>query len=162
MNQPDFKTADLCDEYADALQIAEPGYRSYGGKEKFYGEISTVKCFEDNSMVRQQLSTPGHGRVLVVDAGGSTRCAMLGDLLASMAIQNGWNGVIMHGMIRDSEDIQQMPLGVMALGTHPKKSEKRDVGDIDIEIDFSNLRISPGDWVYADHDGIIVAQQKLF
>jgi regulator of ribonuclease activity A len=161
MTPPDFKTADLCDEYEGALQIIDPGYRGFGGKAKFYGEISTVKCFEDNSRVRQQLSTPGRGRVLVVDAAGSNRCAMLGDLLAAMAIQNGWSGIIMHGMIRDSEDIGQMPIGVMALGTHPRKSEKHDIGDIDIEIDFSGVRINPGDWVYADHDGIIVAQQKL-
>ena len=161
MNEDNFKTADLCDDFADSLQIVEPGYRSYGGKLRFCGEVSTVKCFEDNSKVRQQLSTPGRGRVLVVDAGGSRRCAMLGDLLAAMAIQNGWNGVIMHGLIRDTEDIGQMPLGVMALGAHPRKSEKRDIGDIDVPVCFGCARFSPGDWVYADHDGIIVAQQKL-
>ncbi len=160
-NTQGFKTADLCDDYAECLQIAEPGYRHYGGISKFYGEISTVKCFEDNSMVRQQLSTPGHGRVLVVDAGGSRRCAMLGDLLASMAIQNGWRGIIMHGMIRDSEDIAQMPVGVMALGTHPKKSEKQGICDIDIAVNFAGICFQPGEQVYADHDGIIVAQQPL-
>lgn len=161
MNQTDFKTADLCDEFSSSLQIVEPGYHHFGGHKKFCGEISTIKCFEDNSMVREQLSNPGRGRVLVVDAGGSRRCAMLGDLLAAMAVQNGWSGVIMHGMIRDSGDIAHMPLGVMALGVHPKKSEKQNIGDIDIPVCFGCTRFNPGDWIYADHDGIIVAQQPL-
>ncbi len=161
MNQPDFKTADLCDEWVDELQIVEPGFRHFGGHQKFCGEISTVQCYEDNSKVRQQLSTPGRGRVLVVDAGGSRRCAMLGDLLAAMAIQNGWSGVIMHGLIRDSDDIRQMPIGVMAQGTHPKKSDKRGLGDIDVLVNFHGAHFTPGHWVYADHDGILVAAQKL-
>jgi len=156
-----FKTADICDEFSASLQIAEPGFKSYGGNNVFSGAISTVKCFEDNSKVRQQLSSAGNGRVLVVDAGGSKRCAMLGDMLAALAIENGWSGIIMHGMIRDSEDISRMPIGVMALGTHPKKSEKKDHGDIDIELHFSGIEWTPGNWVYADHDGIILAKKEL-
>ena len=156
-----FKTADLCDEFSTSLQIIEPGFISYGGQLCFYGPVSTVKCFEDNSKVRQQLSTPGHGRVLMIDAGASTRCAMLGDLLVGFGVENDWAGIIMYGMIRDSVDISNMPIGVMALGTHPKKSEKKNKGDIDIDINFPGATIKPGDWVYADQDGIIISNKKL-
>ena len=158
---PNYKTADLCDEFSDKLNIIEPGFISYGGNIFFQGPISTVKCFEDNSKVRHQLSTPGNGRVLVVDAGGSRRCAMLGDILADMGVKNGWNGIIMNGLIRDSFEISQMPIGVMALGMHPEKSEKKNIGDIDTEISFSGVTFKPGDWVYADHDGIVLSKEQL-
>jgi len=156
-----FKTADLCDEYADLLRIVYPGFLNFGGLTSFQGPISTVKCFEDNSKVRQQLSTAGHGRVLVVDAGGSRRCAMLGDILAAMGVDNGWAGVVMYGLIRDSLEISQMPLGVKALGTHPLKSDKKDIGDIDIEVSFCGVTIKPGEYLYADHDGIIISSTDL-
>ena len=156
-----FKTADLCDDYSDILQILEPGMLDFGGNIKFAGRISTVRCFEDNSKVREQVSSAGEGRVLVVDAGGSKRCAMLGDILADKAVKNGWAGVIMYGLIRDSEDIGQMELGVKALGTYPKKSEKRDIGDIDVAVTFMGVRFNPDAWVYADHDGIVVSDCDL-
>ena len=156
-----FKTADLCDDYSDQLEIVEPGYLSYGGHASFYGPVSTIKCFEDNSKVREQLSTPGHGRVLVVDAGGSKRCAMLGDLLAQKGVDNGWASVIMHGLIRDSDDISRMPIGVRALGTHPKKSEKKNMGFVDMDVSFSGVSFRPGDYVYADHDGIVLSHTEL-
>jgi len=160
-DQRNSKTADLCDKFSHKLQIVQPGFTSYGGNIFFQGPVSTIQCFEDNSKVRQQLSTKGQGRVLVVDAGASLNCAMLGDMLAAMGVENGWTGIIMNGMIRDSDDIKQMPIGVMALGTHPKKSEKNDVGEIDTEINFSGVTFKPGDWVYADHDGIVLSQSKL-
>lgn len=156
-----FKTADLCDDYSDSLDIVEPGFISYGGEPVFSGPIATIKCFEDNSKVREQVSSPGNGRVLVVDAGGSKRCAMLGDILAQKAVDNGWAGVIMYGLIRDSHDISQMPLGVMALGTHPQKSEKKNIGEVDITIKFAGVTFHPGDFVYADHDGIILSRTEL-
>ena len=156
-----FKTADLCDEFAGLVEIVEPGFLGYGGEAVFCGPISTVKCFEDNSRVREQLSTPGHGRVLVVDAGGSQRRAMLGDLLAQMAVDNHWVGVVMYGMIRDSHDINQMSIGVRALGTHPLKSEKKNIGDIDVEVSFHGVTFKPGEYLYADHDGILVSHENL-
>lgn len=156
-----FKTADLCDEFSDRIQIVDPGLLGYGGNAVFSGPVSTVKCFEDNSKVREQLSTPGAGRVLVVDAGGSRRCAMLGDILAQKGVDNGWAGVIMYGLIRDSHDIGQMPIGVKALGTHPLKSEKRDIGDVDTSVHFMGVTFKPGDFLYADHDGVIVSPQPL-
>ena len=156
-----FKTADLSDDYSDILQVLEPGMQDYGANIKFAGRISTVRCFEDNSKVREQLSSPGNGRVLVVDAGGSKRCAMLGDILADKAVANGWAGVIMYGLIRDSEDIGQMNLGVKALGVFPKKSEKRGLGDVDVTVTFMGVTFNPDAWVYADHDGIVVSDCDL-
>ena len=156
-----FKTADLCDEHSDTLQIAEPGMDGFGGRARFYGKISTVKCFEDNSLVREAVGEPGEGRVLVVDAGGSRRCAMLGDMLAAKAVENGWSGVIMNGLIRDSADIAAMDLGVKALGTHPLKSVKKGVGERDVEVRFAGLRFVPGEFVYADEDGIVSSVEAL-
>ena len=157
----DYPTADLCDQHSDRLQILEPGLRHFGGREAFHGRIATVKCFEDNSRVRERLETPGEGRVLVVDAGGSPRCAMLGDQLAQLALDNGWAGVLLHGMIRDSAVIAGMPLGVMALGTHPKKSDKQGIGQVEVALRFGGVDFRPGDWLYADRDGVVVAPEPL-
>ncbi len=156
-----FKTADLCDDHLDRVKVMQPGFMDFGGQIMFSGQVSTIKCYEDNSKVRQQLNTAGMGRVLVVDAGGSRRCAMLGDILAGMAVDNGWSGIVMYGLIRDSYEISQMPLGVKALGTYPLKSKKQDIGDIDVEISFGGVDIRPGDYLYADHDGIIISKNNL-
>ncbi len=155
-----FKTADLSDLYPD-LQHCMPGLISYGGHSSIQGSVHTVKCFEDNSLVRELLSQPGDGAVLVVDAGGSMRCAMLGDILAAKARDNNWAGVIMNGLIRDSVDIAAMPVGVWALGTYPKKSRKQGVGDVDIVVHFHGVTFTPGDYLYADADGIVVSSSKL-
>ena len=156
-----FKTADLCDEHSDKLQICEPGFSDFGGRARFHGKISTIKCFEDNSLVREAVDEPGDGRVLVVDGGGSLRCAMLGDMLAAKATANGWSGVIMNGLIRDSADIATMDLGVKALGTLPLKSVKKGVGERDVEVRFSGVRFVPGEFVYADEDGIVCSGDAL-
>ncbi len=156
-----FKTADLCDEYADSLQICEPGFSDYGGRRRFFGQISTIKCFEDNSLVREAVAEPGEGRVLVVDAGGSMRCAMLGDLLAAKAVAKGWAGILMYGLIRDSADIAEMDLGVKALGTHPLKSVKRGVGERDLVVRFAGVSFVPGAYLYADEDGILCSETPL-
>ena len=156
-----FQTADLCDEYTESLQICEPGFSHFGGRSRFFGQISTIKCFEDNSLVRDAVGEPGEGRVLVVDAGGSLRCAMLGDLLAAKAAANGWAGVLMNGLIRDSVDIAQMDLGVMALGTYPLKSVKRGLGERDVVVRFSGVNFVPGEYLYADEDGIVCSASAL-
>lgn len=156
-----FKTADLCDEHASSIQICEPGFSSFGARARFSGQISTIKCFEDNSTVREAVAEAGNGRVLVVDAGGSRRCAMLGDLLAAKAADNGWSGVLMYGLIRDSADIAQMDLGVMALGTHPLKSVKKGVGERDVVVRFAGVRFVPGEYLYADEDGIVCSAAAL-
>ena len=156
-----FKTADLCDEHSDSLKIAQPLFNDYGKKISFGGEISTVKCFEDNSLVRSQLEQPGNGRVLVVDGGGSTRCAMVGDILAQMGADNGWSGIIVYGCIRDSGVIATIDIGVKALGTLPLKSLKKGEGDIDITVHFADVDFVPGQFAYADEDGIIVSPRAL-
>lgn len=156
MTDNPLKTADLYDIHEEALQICSPVFRHFGGRRNFHGPIATLKCFEDNSLVREQLGQPGEGRVLVVDAGGSLRCAMLGDQLAQMAVENGWAGVVIFGCIRDAVEISDMPLGVLALATHPRKSVKRGVGEVGGMVNFAGVSFRPGEWIYADEDGVVV------
>lgn len=156
-----FKTADLCDEHSDSLSIAQPLFQDYGQKISFCGEISTVKCFEDNSQVRKQLEQPGNGRVLVVDGGASMRCAMVGDVLAQMGADNGWSGIIVYGCIRDSGVISTIDIGVKAMATYPLKSVKKGIGDVDVPVHFADVDFIPGHYVYADEDGIILSKTAL-
>jgi regulator of ribonuclease activity A len=156
-----FKTADLYDQYEEQLRICDPVFRDFGGVRCFSGPAVTVKCFEDNSLVKSTLAEPGAGRVLVVDAGGSMRCAMLGDLIAASAVANDWAGVILFGCVRDSVEIGGMALGVKALGTNPRKSQKRGEGQCDLPVTFAGVRFAPGDWVYCDPDGILAADGPL-
>lgn len=154
------KTADLSDKYPN-VHICEPIFQSFGGNSQFGGQIRTVKCFEDNTFIRQTLSEKSDGGVLVVDAGSSMRCAMLGDILAQMGVDNGWVGGIFFGLIRDSADINQMPFGVKALGTIPVRSVKEGLGKVDVPVRFAGVNFNPGDYVYADEDGVIVSSEKL-
>lgn len=155
------QTTDLCDAHENKLRIAAPIFRSYGGNPAFHGRIATLKIFEDNGLVRQVLDTPGDGRVLVIDGGGSLRCALLGDQLAALAVMHNWAGVVVWGCIRDSLAISAMDLGVLALATHPQKTIKKNLGDIDIAVSFAGIEFQPGDWLYADADGLIVSSERL-
>ena len=157
----EFKTADLCDDHIDELQILNPLYKSYGLKKSFFGQAVTVKVFEDNVLVKNMLGTDGTGKVLVVDGGGSTRCALLGDNLANMAIENNWAGVIIHGCIRDSGEINKMDVGIRAVNTCPAKSIKRGEGQTNINIEISGAKITKDDYIYSDEDGIVVSKKKL-
>lgn len=161
MDTNSFTTADLCDAASDELQVCAPLFRDYGGQRRFSGPIATIKCFEDNSRVREVLDMPGDGRVLVIDAGGSTRCAVLGDLLAKKAVDNGWQGVIVHGAIRDSAVIATLPLGVKAVATCPLKSVRHSEGQSGVQLRFGGITCRPGDWVYADEDGVVFATCAL-
>ena len=146
-----------------AMQFVEAGYlRDFGGVLKFSGPASTVRCFENNPLVREALNEPGQGRVLVVDGGGSKRCALLGDNLAGLASENGWAGVVINGCLRDAEDIRAIPIGVKAIAPHPLKSSKRDPGARDVPVSFAGVTVAPGDWVYADMDGVIVGGKEKF
>jgi regulator of ribonuclease activity A len=158
-----FKTADLCDAHYDSgtVQISHPVFSDYGGLAKFSGRVRTVLCFEDNSKVREMVSSEGEGCVLVVNAGASQRCAMLGDILATKAVDNGWSGIIMNGYIRDSAEISAMQLGVKALGTMPLKSVKKGEGNVDVAVAFAGMRFQPGSYVYSDEDGIICSRAAL-
>lgn len=157
----DFHTTDLCDAHSDVIQIAAPGLRDYGGKTSFFGPISTVRTFEDNSLVRQTLERAGKGGVLVVDGGGSLRCALLGDQLGELAVENGWQGIIVNGCVRDSKALSRLDVGVKALNTHPLKSVKRDYGDENVPVNFSGVTFKPGHYVYADPDGVVIAPDPL-
>ena len=162
MKTMELKTTDLCDAHADKVSIAEPiGFKDFGGNKTFSGKMHIVKCFEDNSLVRKALEQNGEGKVLVVDGGGSLRCALLGDMLADLAIKNKWNGVIVYGCIRDSEAIAKLPLGVKALNAIPLKSNKRNEGQENISVKFAGVDFVPGHFVYCDSDGIIVAKESL-
>lgn len=157
-----FATADLYDEFGDDLQVVEPGFRDFGGSGVFHGQIRTVQCFEDNSLVREVLETGGHRNVLVVDGGNSLRCALLGDQLAALAKKNDWAGVIVNGCVRDSSALAETSIGVKALAVNPRKSVKLGAGERDIPVRFANVTFTPGDFVYADEDGIVVSSRALF
>ena len=154
-------TADLCDEHGDQVQVCEPIFHAFGGRRTFHGEVSTIHCFEDNSRVKEAVESPGGGRVLVVDGGGSKRKALLGDKLGLAAVTNGWAGVIIHGSIRDSAELSRMDLGIRAVGTIPLRSDKRGKGERDVPIRIAGVSIRPGDFVYADEDGIITSPSPL-
>ena len=154
-------TPDLCDEYGDAVQVAEPVFRHYGGLRRFGGEAVTVKCFEDNSKVGEMLRADGNDRILVVDGGGSNRRSLLGDKLVTLALQNHWRAIVIYGYIRDVEEIAAMLVGVLALGTVPRKTEKRGVGQVNVPVQMAGLTIKPGNFIYADGSGLIVAEQAL-
>jgi regulator of ribonuclease activity A len=154
-------TTDLCDAHEGKVRVAAPMFRSYGGRKAFCGPIATLKLFEDNGLVRTALEGPGNGRVLVVDGGGSLRRALVGDQLAALGVKNGWNGIVVYGCIRDSRAIAGMDIGVFALATHPQKTVKRNQGDSEIAVTFGGVTFTPGEWIYADEDGVIVSSSFL-
>ena len=156
-----FATADLYDEHGDSVQVALPMFNDYGGKQKFSGPIATLKVHEDNTLVRAALEQQGEGKVLVVDGGASLRCALVGDMLAQLGLDNGWNGIIVSGCIRDSKVIATMDIGVKALNTNPKKSVKKGEGQSNISVSFAGITFVPGEYVYADEDGVLVSSEKL-
>lgn len=154
-------TPDLCDEYPELVSVVEPMFNNFGGKDNFGGQIVTVKCHEDNSKVKELVATDGAGKVMVVDGGGSLRHALLGDMLAEKAVSNGWEGLIIYGCIRDVDVIMQTDLGVQALATNPLKTDKRGLGDVDVSVKFGGVIFNPGEYVYADNNGIIVSPKEL-
>ena len=152
---------DLCDQFPDLVQVVEPMFGNFGGREVFSGEIVTLKAFEDNSLVREQVALPGKGKVLVIDGGGSMRRAMLGDMLAEQAAKNGWEGMLINGCIRDVNAIGETDLGVAALGTHPMKTDKRGLGDLNVAVTFGGVTFRPGHYLYADNNGVLISPQPL-
>ncbi len=156
-----YSTPDLCDAYPELVKVAEPMFSNFGGRDSFGGEIVTLKCFEDNSLVKQQAELDGTGKVLVVDGGGSLRCALLGDMIAERAAHNGWQGMVIYGCVRDVDVLAQTDLGVQALASHPLRTEKRGLGDLDVIVTFAGLTFRPGEYLYADNNGIIVSPSPL-
>lgn len=161
-----FATADICDDHPQLLEdgrlaVLPPVFRSFGRHPKFAGPASTLRVFEDNALVRAVLETPGNGNVLVIDGGGSLRRALVGGQLALLARDNGWAGIVIDGCVRDVEEINACEVGVRALATHPQKSAKRGAGERSVRVTISGVPITPGDWIYADADGVLVARQKI-
>lgn len=154
-------TCDLCDKFEDKVRVLELPLSDFGGRIAFSGIVSTVKALEDNSLVREAVSEPGKGRVLVIDGGGSLRRSMLGDMLAEKAVANGWSGVLVNGAIRDSVAIGELDLGVKAIATCPMKTDKQGQGLRDVPVEFGGLVIRPGQWLAADEDGVVLADSAL-
>jgi regulator of ribonuclease activity A len=155
MTTPDFSTCDLCDVHKDdtsgLFRVLPPVFRDFGARRRFAGAVSTVRCFEDNSLVKAALEEAGKHRVLVVDGGGSLRRALLGGNLAAAAVRNGWSGIVVHGCVRDSVELARSEVGVVPLPT-----EKRNTGARDVPVQVAGVWVRPGDWLYADDDGIVV------
>lgn len=156
-----FKTADLCDHYSDELSICEIEFKSYGKRTRFSGPVSTVRVFEDNVLVKEALQQIPAGNVLVVDGGGSRKCALMGDILGDIAQKRNLAGVIIYGCIRDSAELAQMDIGVFAIGTNPLKSIKEGKGERDLPLYFGGINWHAEDYVYADEDGVILASREL-
>lgn len=156
MSASGLSTADLWDEQGHLLDSASLPWRHYGGRRWFSGPASTVRCHRDNALVKAALAEPGAGRVLVVDGGGSIESALLGDLIAGSAVANGWSGVVVHGAVRDVDALAGLPLGVVALGSNPRKSAKDGVGERDVPVQFGGARFTPGQHVWVDADGVVV------
>ena len=152
---------DLCDDHPESVRVLEPLFRDFAAKRKFCGEIITIKCFEDNSLVKESVQTPGHGRIMVVDGGGSLRCALLGDMLAEAAASNGWTGLLINGCVRDVEILGTIDLGVRALHAYPVKSEKRGEGQMNVSLRFAGVDFTPGQYLYADENGLMISSECL-
>lgn len=167
MSSPAFVTCDLLDDHPDKeIQTLIPSldgrfFQSYGARKSFGGQIVTVKCFEDNSRVKELLATDGTGKVLVVDGGASMRCALMGDMIAESAVKNHWNGVVIYGCVRDVDALAELDLGIHALAAIPQKSNRKGIGEVDLPLYFGSVTFNAGDFIYADNNGIVVAKEKL-
>mgnify|MGYP003606568698 FL=1 len=162
---PTISTCDLCDVHkgdeSGAFRVLPPVFHHYGGKEAFSGPVATVKCFEDNSLVKAAIETPGQGRVLVVDGGGSLRRALVGGNVAATAAKNGWAGIVVYGTVRDVAELRETPMGLRALALIPLPTEKRGEGQSEVPVQVAGVWVRPGDWLYADADGIVVGARPL-
>ena len=155
-------TCDLYDQFGDRARVAPPIFQDFGGRKSFTGRVTTIKCFEDNSRIKELVATPGKGRVLVVDGGGSERCALMGDMIAKEAMASGWEGVIIYGCVRDKAVLATLDIGIKALGTTPRKSVKNGEGQVDIPISLAGIECRPGDQLFADEDGILILGENQY
>ncbi|MBU2710714.1 ribonuclease E activity regulator RraA [Zooshikella harenae] len=156
-----FSTPDLCDQYDALLQVMSPVFKHFGGQTHFCGEVVTAKCFEDNSVVKSILAEPGEGKVLVVDGGGSLRCALLGDQIATRAVENQWAGIVIYGCVRDVTILKTLSIGIMGLTAHPRKSIRRGEGQKQLEISLAGVNLQSGNYLYADENGVIISPEPL-
>jgi regulator of ribonuclease activity A len=156
-----FATVDLVDAYQDRLSSCEVQFRQFGARRSFAGRIRTIRTSEDNALVRRVLESPGEGAVLVVDGGGSLRTALVGDVIAGLAVRNGWSGLVLWGAVRDVERLADLDLGIKALGTNPMRSAKNGLGEVDVPVRFGGVVFTPGAMLYSDDDGIVVSETPL-
>jgi len=156
-----YSVPDICDDFPEDIRVLEPLFSDYGKKRRFSGEIITIKCFEDNSLVRDLVSTEGNDRIIVVDGGASLRHALLGDLLAAKATENNWSGLVINGCVRDVEILETIDLGIRALNRHPLKTDKRGEGQLNVAVSFAGVRFTPGTFLYADANGMVLAPRDL-
>ena len=153
-------TADLVDDIGPDVRSCDVQFRQFGGRAQFAGPITTVRCVEDNALLKSVLGEPGAGGVLVVDGGGSLHTALVGDLIAELARTNGWAGLIVHGAVRDAATLRTLDVGIKALGTNPRKSTKTGAGERDVVVSFGGVAFVPGETAYSDDDGIVVVSQR--
>lgn len=165
MSQPDFSTCDLCDaleeDTSGSFRVLPPVFRDFGAAARFCGPVATLRSLEDNSRVREAVNTPGEGRVLVVDGGGSVRRALVGGNLAAAAARNGWAGIVVNGAVRDLAELQAAGIPVKALALMPLRSTKRGEGQAGLAVEIQGVWVRPGEWLYADEDGIVVSAKPL-
>ena len=157
----DYNTSDLCDLFADNVDVVDPMFISYGGRSSYGGEVSTVKCFEEKGLIQNVLSQPGAGKVLLVDGGGSTRRALIDYNTALMAMENGWEGIICYGSVREVDGLGELDLGIHAIASIPVNAESEHIGEVDVAVNFGGVTFLPEDHIYADSTGIILSPEPL-
>ena len=160
-NNVTISVPDICDEHPNAVQVGNLNLTSFGGEESFYGKIETISCPDDNSIVKELLNSPGKNRVLIIDAKGVSHASMVGDQIATKALENNWNGIIVDGYVRDIEVLKTIPIGIYAKGTIPKKTDKKDLGSFGVDIFVGGIFIQPDNWVYIDSNGWVISKSEL-
>ncbi|OBX89995.1 ribonuclease E activity regulator RraA [Haemophilus sp. CCUG 66565] len=154
-------TSELCDLYAEQVDVVEPIFSSFGGVSNFYGKVTTVKCFENNGLIAEVLEENGEGRVLVIDGGGAVRRGLIDAELAQLAVDNGWEGIIVYGAVRQIQQLENLDIGIHALAPIPVSADESSVGESDIPVNFGGVTFFPEDYIYADLTGIILSQEPL-
>jgi regulator of ribonuclease activity A len=156
-----FATADICDRAGDLVSVMEPVFRHFGGRTTLAGRVVCLEVFENNALVRQVLQGPGDGRVLVVDGQGSRSCALVGDQLAKLAIDNGWAGIVVNGAVRDLSALSSMPIAVLALASNPRRCSGAQTGRADVPGEIAGVRVEPGQYLYGDEDGVVILADEF-
>ena len=156
-----FSVPDICDAHADNIQIGSLSFNSYGAKDIISGVIQTISCPDDNSLVKEILNQPGNNKVLIIDAKGVNHASMIGDQIASKALENNWNGIIVNGFVRDIEILKTIPIGIYAKGSIPKKTDKKGLGFLGVDVFIGGILIKTGNWVYLDSNGWVITKKEL-
>lgn len=157
----EYNTSALCDVYLDQVDVVEPMFSNFGGSASFAGQITTIKCFEDNGLIRSVLEEDGQGRVLLIDGGGSLRRALIDAEIATLAEENEWEGIVVYGSVREVDELEDMNLGIQALASNPVGATQTEVGEVDVPVNFAGVSFLPEDYIYADNTGIILSQEPL-